>query len=935
MEETQKSDMQKKETVGKAKQTAESGFGLIGTILWGIFIFILLLLGFSVNWGMKTWVNLTMEEMVYTLTASLKGTGGGMIGKYLLSALLPAAVLAIAAVVVVRIVYRKTWKTYFLRIGVFCGALLFCGLMVWKFWCKLDVSTYIENQTSDAAFIEAQYVNPLDAEIAFPNEKRNLIYIFLESMETTYADRANGGGFSFNCIPELTELAQENEDFSGSSKALNGGHVTPGTTWTMGAMFAQTSGIPLQVSIDGNSMGTQEHFFPGMINLGDILEMGGYRQALLIGSEAEFGGRELFFREHGNYEMKDYLYAADNGLIPVGYKVSWGYEDKKLFEIAKEEISQMAAGSQPFNFTILTVDTHFEDGYLCEDCRNDFAGNQYANVMACSSRKVAEFIAWIQTQDFYENTTIVLSGDHLTMDSDFCDEMSESYTRKTYTCFINPGCENKQAENWREYTTMDIFPTTLAALGMTIKGERLGLGTNLFSEKQTLAEEYGWSYVYNEMAKKSELLTSMAQVDETTDAYLKSQGTYPEAVVQVQEEENGILYLTVSGIVNLDNPARVELDLWEIGKDDTVQTVLLEQEQAGYGTKLPVEEYREKRIGSAIYLVDEEQRRYKIGELSGDLELYTNDFCRYLSVLCEKDYTVFLAVRDEAATGLNARGSQKLKELGLQKDLSGQIRSSYYAVLDAGEVLCEELSTERIAQEGILSDGLTSYSIVSSGFLAGSDCSIRINGTEYAMGKRGINIVVYDTKTERVVDSVCFDTYSGESVTRSSGTIEFSFLEGKMDYLPDEELQGAEFCEYLQKVKEKESYVLLLAIKDEGTYGLTEEMKQALYGLGLKTDLTEQYRCSYYAVADGTQTEEQCGSGVLNLSGTLSDGTFYEVRSEGYNADGSKCSIQLNGVEFAINTRGMNVVIYDKEQGCVVDTVVFDTYENAAAKRSE
>ena len=34
----------------------------------------------------------------------------------------------------------------------------------------------------------------------------------------------------------------------------------PGTTWTMGAMFGQTSGLPLNTSIDANGMDTQDSF---------------------------------------------------------------------------------------------------------------------------------------------------------------------------------------------------------------------------------------------------------------------------------------------------------------------------------------------------------------------------------------------------------------------------------------------------------------------------------------------------------------------------------------------------------------------------------------------------------------------------------------------------------------------------------------------------
>lgn len=46
----------------------------------------------------------------------------------------------------------------------------------------------------------------------------------------------------------------------------------PGTTWTMRAMFGQMPGLPLNISIDGNSMDTQSLFFPGIITLGDILQ---------------------------------------------------------------------------------------------------------------------------------------------------------------------------------------------------------------------------------------------------------------------------------------------------------------------------------------------------------------------------------------------------------------------------------------------------------------------------------------------------------------------------------------------------------------------------------------------------------------------------------------------------------------------------------------
>ena len=80
--------------------------------------------------------------------------------------------------------------------------------------------------------------------LTFPERKRNLIYIYLESMENTYSSTENGGAFEQNVIPELTELSLQNENFSGDDQTLNGGYAMPGATWTIGAMFAQSTGLP-------------------------------------------------------------------------------------------------------------------------------------------------------------------------------------------------------------------------------------------------------------------------------------------------------------------------------------------------------------------------------------------------------------------------------------------------------------------------------------------------------------------------------------------------------------------------------------------------------------------------------------------------------------------------------------------------------------------
>ena len=50
---------------------------------------------------------------------------------------------------------------------------------------------------------------------------------------------------------------------------------------------------------------------------------------------------------------------------------------------------------------------------------------------------------------------------------------------------------------------MDLFPTILSSMGYSIEGNRLGLGTNLFSSKKTLSEEMGYDEFNLELGKNS------------------------------------------------------------------------------------------------------------------------------------------------------------------------------------------------------------------------------------------------------------------------------------------------------------------------------------------------------------------------------------------------------------------------------------------------
>lgn len=514
------------------------GFYCILMIIISVLGFILYNLG---NWILDTWGLLSIDEIIFHLKVPLDGTNSDVVLDGI-NACVPLAVLvlflSIFLIIGLRNKHGKCMIALFLVAVIACGS---AGRAAYEVYDELDVKEYLVSQKKESHFIEQNYVDPRTTKVTFPEQKRNLIYIYLESMESTYASKEDGGGMDFNCIPELTTLAEENTNFSNSDK-LGGGYPAYGGTWTMAGIFSQTSGIPIKNSEQTDdvnaTLAEQSSFSSQARNLEDILADEGYNQCFMIGSDATFGGRRAYFESHGKgkTEICDYNTAKENGQIPEDYYVWWGYEDQKLFANAQEKLTELSSKDEPFNFTMLTVDTHFEDGYVCDQCQNEFEDNQYANVMACSSRQVDAFVKWIQQQPFYENTTIVIIGDHLTMDSDFCNDVSDDYERSVYNVFINlpEGLDTSfEKTHNREFATLDMFPTTLAAMGVTIEGDRLALGVNLFSDEQTLTEQYGRKGLDKELMKKSKFYDMLIN-DVDIDALQKKRKEEAEK----QQEEN-------------------------------------------------------------------------------------------------------------------------------------------------------------------------------------------------------------------------------------------------------------------------------------------------------------------------------------------------------------------------------------------------------------
>lgn len=463
----------------------------------GLILFILgMVFLLTCIWVHETFGPVSPESIMFQLKTPMTGAGGYVLD-YIKYVVLVSAAIGVLLFITIG---KRIKKTIILISGICAFIISFIVFAV-----NLGFFEYIYHQIKTTEIYDEYYVSPEETDLTFPVNKINLIYIYMESMENTYKSKESGGYFDYNLIPYLTKLQEENVAFGVDGK---GADIASNCDWTIAAMTAMSSGIPLTIPIGGNEYGNFDSFLPGICNLGDILAREGYTNELCIGSDSTFAGTRHFYQQHGNYKIMDYNAQVEAGYVDEDYYVWWGIEDKKLYDISKKELLALASQKQPFNFVMATMDTHTENGYKCSLC-SDTYNSQYANVIKCADRQVYNFVQWIKNQDFYENTTIVIVGDHLSMDPNFFKEIDKTdYQRTTYGVIINPHfeagsniLENLNTE--RVFNTMDMFPTTLAALNVKIAGDRLGLGTNLFSGRQTLSEMLGTEYLNNEILLRS------------------------------------------------------------------------------------------------------------------------------------------------------------------------------------------------------------------------------------------------------------------------------------------------------------------------------------------------------------------------------------------------------------------------------------------------
>jgi hypothetical protein len=153
---------------------------------------------------------------------------------------------------------------------------------------------------------------------------------------------------------------------------------------------------------------------------------------------------------------------------------------------------------------------------------------------------------------------------------------------------------------------------------------------------------------------------------------------------------------------------------------------------------------------------ENEYERYRAAKVYRGLMMH-----KYLESIIDPRYSVLMAVRGEGTAGLNPDIIARLNKLGVRESFANRDQSGYLAVVDAGNLTYEQItesqSPQALQTQGQFADG-TAYIAQSGGLAATDNATLIVNGVNYAVNSRGMNFVVYDNQTHKVIDSVAFDT---------------------------------------------------------------------------------------------------------------------------------------------------------------------------------
>ena len=335
-------------------------------------------------------------------------------------------------------------------------------------------------------YVQDNYAEP-DPDMFGKAEGRNVITVVLESAQQFLVDYEleDEEGNLHEVTPFLNSLIHDPATYSFSNffDQVGQGKSSDAEVMAENSLFGLPQGSAFQ------SLGSSNTFHASP----DILEAEkGYTTASFHGNVGSFWNRTDTYQSFGF----DFFFDAEFYDLDDENTLEYGLKDKVFFHDSAQYIEQLP---QPFYAKFLTVTNHFP--YPLDEANIDFPQantsdetiNQYFQTNHYADQALEEFFNWLKESGLYENSIIVVYGDHYGISDTRNPALGELFgipedewtayhnaqMRRIPMLFHIPGEEDGHVID-KYAGQIDLLPTLLHLLGIETD-QYLFMGQDVFS----------------------------------------------------------------------------------------------------------------------------------------------------------------------------------------------------------------------------------------------------------------------------------------------------------------------------------------------------------------------------------------------------------------------------------------------------------------------
>lgn len=351
-----------------------------------------------------------------------------------------------------------------------------------------DTELVESDKITQEAINKVKNISNVEEPALFGSAKgKNLIIIQMESFQNFLVNLEIDGQ---EITPNINKLVKENYYFDHFYQQVGQGNTSDAEYVVNTSLYIPARGAATQMYVDRE-----------LPSLPKLLKEHSYNSATFHTNVVEFWNRGELYSSIGFDNYYDHEYFGDEDTV------FFGASDDVLYRKTLDKLVEMDQSENPFYAQVVSMTAHHPyslpgDKKLItvpERYQDTLVGN-YIVAQNYADHALGQFIQDLKDKGLWENSLIVLYGDHLglpiySLDNNELELMNEIYGREyTYTDMINiplivvnDGAADGQTIS-KIGGQVDILPTVANLLGISVV-DQIYFGQDIFNQDENLLPE--------------------------------------------------------------------------------------------------------------------------------------------------------------------------------------------------------------------------------------------------------------------------------------------------------------------------------------------------------------------------------------------------------------------------------------------------------------